>query len=180
MPLHGMSKPSAWVERFAGLVPRAAPVLDVACGSGRHSRLFLAAGHAVTAVDKDISKFDRAPEAKYLELVEADLEDGSPWPLPGRTFGGIVVTNYLHRPLFPALLQSLDAGGVLIYETFGAGNEVLGKPSNPAFLLNPGELMRLVQDKLTVVAYEHGRIEQPRPAIVQRICAVNSESPRRL
>ena len=111
---HGKSTPSAWVERFAALVPSGAAVLDVACGSGRHSRLFVAAGHAVTAVDKDISKFGRGMEAANLELVEADLEDGSPWPLPGRTFGGIVVTNYLHRPLFPVLLESLDAGGVLI------------------------------------------------------------------
>ena len=180
MSPRGTSRPSAWVERFAGLVPAGAPVLDVACGSGRHSSLFLAAGHPVTAVDKDLSTIEREVEVADLELVAADLEDGSPWPFDGRQFAGIVVTNYLYHPLFPALIRSLTPEGVLIYETFAAGNGQFGKPSNPDFLLEPGELIRLVQDDLSIVAYEHGRTGHPRPAIVQRICAVNSEGPRNL
>lgn len=162
------------------LVPEGADVLDLACGSGRHSWLFAAAGHPVTAVDRDLSRLSREARPLGVEMVEADLEDGSPWLFDGRRFGGIVVTNYLHRPLFPALIGSLLPNGVLIYETFAMGNEEFGKPSNPDFLLKPGELIALVGDALSIVAYEHGRINNPRPAVVQRVCAVNSGAPQRL
>ena len=160
------------------LVPEGSSVLDVACGSGRHSWLFAAAGHPVTAVDRDLARLSRDARPLGVEMVEADLEDGSPWPFGDRRFGGIVVTNYLHRPLFPLLLGNLSPGGVLIYETFAAGNEKYGKPSNPAFLLEPGELSRVLEGHLSIVAYEHGLIEQPRKAVVQRVCAVNSELPQ--
>ncbi len=104
-------------------------------------------------------------------FVRADLEGAEPWPFPGERFAGIVVANYLHRPLFPRLLESLAAGGVLIYETFMAGNERFGKPSNPAFLLRPGELLEACRS-LQVLAFEQGRAREPKPAMIQRLCAV--------
>lgn len=166
-----LAPPSPWVERCAALIPPGGSVLDIACGTGRHTTLFAAAGHRVTAIDRDTSRL--IPDAR-VEIVEADLEGGNPWPLPGRTFDGIVMTNYLHRPLFPVLTDSLNAGGVLIYETFAIGNEHLGRPRNPDFLLRDGELLVAFAGKLSVVAYEAGRIDDPAPAIVQRIAAVRT------
>lgn len=169
-----LARPSAWVARFAPLVPPGGAVLDLACGSGRHARLFLDLGHPVTALDKDIAQ---AVLAQGAEMVAADLEDGSPWPLPGRRFAGIVVTNYLWRPLFPAILDALAPGGVLIHETFALGNEAFGRPRNPDFLLQRGELLRACAG-LSVVAYEDGIVEDR--AVIQRICAVNGPGPYRL
>lgn len=163
--------PSPWVERCAKLIPPGGTVLDVACGSGRHTDLLAAAGHRVTAIDRDTS---RLVARAGIDIVEADLEGADPWPLPGRAFDGIVVTNYLHRPLFPVLIDSLSPGGALIYETFAIGNEDLGRPRNPDFLLRDGELLDAVAGKLSVVAYEAGRIDAPKPAIVQRIAAVRA------
>ena len=120
--------PSPWIVQWAGLVAADATVLDVAAGGGRHTRFFADRGHKVTAIDRDVSALAAQPN---VEIVQADLEDGSPWPLPGRTFGAVVVTNYLHRPLFPALLDALAPGGVLLYETFMEGNERFGRPSQP-------------------------------------------------
>jgi SAM-dependent methyltransferase len=166
--MHGPDAPSAWVQRWSHLVPAGAPVLDVACGLGRHMRWFQERGHPVTGVD-------RAPEAiaavrPFAEAVQADLENGSAWPLPGRTFGAVIVTNYLCRPVFPVLQDSVAPGGVLICETFAIGNETVGRPARPEFLLANGELLRLV-DRLRVVAYEDGFVENP-PRFVQRIVAV--------
>lgn len=163
---------SSWVVRFAGLVPAGGPVLDLACGRGRHSRLFLARGHAVTAVDIDIAGIADLAGRPGFEAVRADLENGAPWPLPGRQFAGLVVTNYLHRPLFPAILDAVAPGGALIYETFAAGNERFGRPGNPAFLLRPGELLEAVRGRLEVVAYENLEVAEPKPAMVQRIAAI--------
>jgi len=140
-------------------------VLDVACGKGRHSRFFRDLGFDVVAVDRE------PLEMEEVAFVKADLEDGSPWPLPGRQFGAIVVTNYLHRPLFPHLVASLGAGGVLIYETFMAGNERFGRPSNPEFLLRPGELREAFK-ALQALGYEEGEVERPKRAVIQRICAL--------
>lgn len=160
--------PSPWVVQWAGLIPPAAPVLDVAAGGGRHTLFFAGRGHPVTAIDRDISALPRQPG---IEVVAADLEGGSAWPLPGRTFGGIVVTNYLHRPLFPALLAALAPGGVLLYETFMTGNERFGRPSNPDFLLKDGELLEVVRGHASVVAYEARMVSEPKMAMVQRIAA---------
>jgi SAM-dependent methyltransferase len=160
--------PSSWIVQWAGLIAAGATVLDVAAGGGRHSRFFADRGHKVTALDRDTSALASHPG---IEIAQADLEDGSPWPLRGRTFGAVVVTNYLHRPLFPALLDALAPGGVLLYETFMAGNERFGRPSNPAFLLKDGELLDLARGRLSVTAYEARMISEPKMAMVQRIAA---------
>jgi SAM-dependent methyltransferase len=162
--------PSPWVARFASYIAPGSTVLDLAAGGGRHSRFLLQRGHPVVAVDREITKLEGL--TPHAEIVAADLENGSPWPLGNRRFGGIVVTNYLHRPLFPALLAALAPGGILIYETFAAGNERFGKPSNPEFLLQPGELLDAIRGRLRVLAYEDVEISDPRPAMVQRIAAV--------
>lgn len=156
---------SAWVTRFAPLVRPGGRVLDVACGGGRHCRLFLARGHHVTGIDRDLA----FTQAEGATLLAADLENGSPWPLPGKRFNAVVVINYLWRPLFPALRDAVAEGGVLIYETFAHGNETFGRPRNPDFLLRRGELLELAAG-MTVVAYEDGIVENR--AVVQRVCAV--------
>jgi SAM-dependent methyltransferase len=173
---HDSGGPFPWIVRFAPLVPQGAAVLDLACGAGRHARLFLERGHPVTAVDLDVSGLDDLRGHPQLEIMQADLES-APWPLPGRRFGAVVVTNYLWRPLFPVILDAVADGGMLLYETFAHGNEAHGRPSNPDFLLAPGELIEVVRDHLQIVAYEHGYLERPRPAIKQRLCAVRTEQP---
>lgn len=161
---------SPWVGRFADLVPAAGAVVDVAAGAGRHTRFFLGRGHPVVAVDRDVSALDDLRGDTRLTIVEADLEDGS-WPMGERRFAGVVVTNYLHRPLLPILVAAVAEGGCLIYETFAIGNERFGRPSNPDFLLRPGELLEAVRGRLQVVAYENLEISEPRLAVVQRIAA---------
>lgn len=161
--------PSPWVVRFAPLIT--GDVLDIACGSGRHTRFFLARGHRVTAVDRDLSRVVDLSADADLDLRQIDLETGS-GQLPGGQFGGVIVTNYLWRPLLPAIIAAVAAGGVLVYETFAAGNAVYGKPSNPEYLLRPGELLDAVAGQLQIVAYENGVTETPHRAVVQRICAV--------
>jgi histidinol-phosphatase len=163
---HDLAAPSPWVVRFAGLVPKDAVVLDVAAGAGRHTRLFAERGHRVVAVDRDTAGLTPGPR---VEVVRADLEDGRPWPLGTRRFGAIVVTNYLHRPLLPLLVDRLEPGGVLVYETFARGQERFGKPSNPAHLLEPGELLRAIDGRLRVVAFEDVTLDD---RVVQRIVAV--------
>jgi SAM-dependent methyltransferase len=176
-PGHGSGEPFPWIVRFAPLVPQGAAVLDVACGAGRHARFFLERGHPVTAADVDVSGLDHLRQHAQLEIVQADLEDGSPWPLPGRRFGAVVVTNYLWRPLFEPILDAIQDGGVLLYETFARGNEAYGRPSNPDFLLQPGELLEVARGRLQIVAYEHGYVESPRPGVKQRLCAARTERP---
>ncbi|MDO8607957.1 MAG: class I SAM-dependent methyltransferase [Phaeospirillum sp.] len=166
--------PSAWVRRFVPLVRPGGAVLDLACGGGRHSRLFLDHGHPVTAIDRDVTQ---ARMAEGAELIAADLEDGSPWPLAGRRFAAVVITNYLWRPLFPILRDSLEPDGVLLYETFALGNEAFGRPRNPDHLLARGELLRLTEG-LTVVAYQDG--VEAAHKVVQRICALNGPGPATL
>ena len=169
---HGPDAASPWVERFIKLIAPPGAVLDVACGTGRNARLALARGHPVTAIDRYNAGIVDLLGRPGFDFVEADLEKGGPRPLGRRRFAGVIVTNYLHRPLFPALIAAVAGGGVLIYETFAAGNERFGRPANPDYLLEPGELLAAVGGKLEVVAYEHGEVATPRPAVIQRICAV--------
>lgn len=171
MAAHGTSPPSPWVVRFASLVTSGSTVLDLACGGGRHGRLFLTKGHRVSFLDRDLSGVADLRGDDRADLIEADIENG-PWPLAGRQFAGIVVTNYLWRPLFPQIAAALAPKGVLIYETFMAGNERFGKPSNPDFLLRPDELLDWCREAgLTIRAFEQG--EEPN-AMRQRICAVKA------
>ena len=167
---HAQQSPSEWVIRCAGFIPAGGEVLDLACGSGRHSRYLAAAGHRVCAIDRDAQAVAALTGVPGVGGQIADLE-GMPWPLEGRRFAGIVVANYLYRPLFPHLLKALAHDGALIYETFALGNERFGKPSNPDFLLRPGELLEVVRGKLRVLAYEDLQVSLPKPAMVQRICA---------
>jgi SAM-dependent methyltransferase len=143
----------------------------MAAGGGRHGRYFKDLGYQITALDRDVSRL-RDLASRGVEVIATDLEDGSPWPLGTRDFDGIVVTNYLHRPLFPHLASALAPSGVLIYETFGIGNERFGKPSNPSFLLRPGELLEFAAGHgLQVLAYACGEVAEPKQAITQRIVA---------
>lgn len=160
--------PSAWIVRWATLIRPGGEVLDVACGAGRHARWLAQMGFEVDAVDRDPALFADPPA--HVKRIGADIEAG-PWPYAGRRFDGIVVANYLHRPLLPVLVDSLEPGGILLYETFARGNERFGKPSNPDFLLEHGELLEAVRGRLVVVAYEDLVLGEPRPAAVQRVCA---------
>lgn len=180
--LHGLQAPSAWVQRFSALVPAGAQVLDVACGAGRHVRWFIARGCTVTAVDRDaaalaqLADISTGMSGRSARLIEADIENHT-WPLlvggVPMQFDAVVVTQYLWRPLLPTVLASVKPGGVLIYETFARGNEAFGKPSNPEFLLKPGELLQLCLDaRLRIVAFEDGLVRTPKTAFMQRICAV--------
>ena len=162
---------SAWVQRWSHLVPSGARVLDVACGSGRHVRWFAARGCRVTGVDRDAAAIQ--PLSDVAEIVVADIEAG-PWPFTDHCFDAVVVTNYLWRPRLPDIVASLAPGGVLICETFAVGNETVGKPANPNFLLQPGELLQVAQG-LRVVAFEDG-FEAMHPRFVQRIVAVRGAS----
>lgn len=165
-------EPSAWVARFAPMVLAGGTVLDVACGAGRHARLFRDRGHPVVALDRDVVKVTDMASDPEVEIVARDLESGRPWPLEGRSFAGVVVVNYLHRPLFPALVRSVAPGGVLIYETFAVGNERFGRPSNPDFLLHREELLIAVRPELQVIAFEDLEEHAPVQAMRQRVVAV--------
>jgi SAM-dependent methyltransferase len=164
--------PSPWVARFAHLAPPGGQVLDLAAGMGRHAALFAAAGMRVEAVDRDPAALAALRRIAGVRVVEADLEAGSAWPFGVRRFDIVVVANYLWRALFPAIADSLSEGGVLIYETFAIGNEKYGRPSNPDFLLKPGELLEFARGAgLEVVAYERGSVTVPKAAVIERICA---------
>ena len=168
------ARPSPWVAEWLRQArPTGATVLDVACGGGRHLKLALERGYRVTGVDRDLSA---AHDLRNSELVCADLEDGSPWPLASRRFDVVIVTNYLYRPRLPDIVSAVTADGLLIYETFAAGNERFGKPSNPDFLLQPGELLAAVADCLNPLAYEHVTLDAPR-CLVQRIVAAGPSHP---
>ena len=173
-PHLAIRNPSKWIIRFAPLVREGGPLLDLAAGGGRHGRYFLERGHPVTLVDRQTEVLlDLGPDPQ-VTLVQADLEDESPWPL-NEKFAGVVVVNYLHRPLMENLLESLEPGGLLIYETFARGNENFSRPRNPDHLLKSGELLQMVLGRLQVIAYEHGiREKSPLPGVIQRICAVNN------
>lgn len=158
---------SEWIQRWSHLVPAGGSVLDVACGHGRHMRWFYDRKHPVTGIDKALEAIESI--APWGATIVADIEAG-PWPLPGQRFAGVVVTNYLWRPLLPTIVDSVAPGGVLLYETFAVGNETVGRPARAEFLLRPGELLQACRD-LRIVAYEEGFLDAP-ARFVQRIAAV--------
>ena len=175
--LHEQAKPSPWLLRWAHLLPAGGSVLDVACGRGRHLRWLADRGHRLTGIDRDAAALASAADlvtTAGATLIEADIENGR-WPCSGQTFDAVLVTNYLWRPLWPALLAALAPGGVLVYETFAAGNETVGKPSRPDFLLQPGELLARCAG-LHVVAFEDGFLADP-ARFVQRLVAVRPAPP---
>jgi SAM-dependent methyltransferase len=164
---------SDWVRKYISLVPSKKLVLDLACGSGRNTRFLLDQGYTVVALDKDVSQLADISGNPNLTKYKFDIETNDKLPFDKHEFAGIVVTNYLHRPLFEDLTKTLSYGGVLIYQTFMIGNEAYGRPSNPSFLLKINELNDVFANKLDVVAFEQGYEENPKPSVVQKICAVN-------
>jgi SAM-dependent methyltransferase len=174
-PSHELQAPSPWVVRWSPLIRPGSEVLDLACGAGRHARFLAARGCSVLAVDRDADAIAMLAAVAGVFTRTADLE-GAAWPFASASFDAVVVANYLHRPLFAPLVGALRPGGVLVYETFMVGNERFGRPSNPHFLLRPGELLEAVQGYLEVVAFEQGEVGTPRPAVVQRICALKGAS----
>ena len=169
-PAHEIDSPSPWVCRWAGLIRPGGRVLDIACGHGRHLRYLRSLGFAVVGVDRDEAAVGALKGVGGVEIHVADIEAG-PWPFAPAEFDGVVVTNYLWRPLFRHLVSTLRPGGALIYETFALGNERYGRPSNPAFLLRPNELFHSLEP-MAVIAFEQGLISAPKPAVIQRVCAV--------
>ena len=166
--------PSPWVVRFAPLVASGARVLDVASGRGRNALFLAARGARVVAVDRDPAALAAVAGVPGIEARLVDLEAGD-WPFPGERFDAIVAVHYLHRPLLPLLLHALATDGVVLYETFAAGNAAYGRPSNPNFLLMPGELLEFARAKLTVIAFEQGLVGGDRPAVIQRLAAVGRQ-----
>lgn len=178
-----ITDPSLWIMRFSPLIKSGGSVLDLACGGGRHARHLLKQGCRVVALDRVTDAVNDLKSDQSCEIITADLEGDEPvfsdgGPLQGRSFDAIVVVNYLHRELFDTLIDALNPGGIFIYKTFARGNEIYTRPRNPHHLLKSGELLKLVEGKLQVVAYEHGIIEKgPLPGVIQRICAVKADGP---
>jgi SAM-dependent methyltransferase len=186
-----VTDPSSWVRRFAPLVPKNGPsggkILDLAAGSGRHTRYFHNLGYSVTALDKEVSSLDKISDQQNINIIKADLENDNQGHsiftdssrgkgiLFGKIYAGVIVINYLHRPLMKYLARALEPGGVLIYETFARGNEKFRRPRNPNHLLKSGELLELALGHLQVIAYEHGSTKNPYiDGIKQRLCAINN------
>ena len=166
--------PSEWIREHTKLISPGGSVLDLACGSGRHTSFLLKRGNNVTALDRDISQLKDVPETKNLKILEHDLEGALRWPFAPQAFDGIIVANYLYRPLFSEIVKSLAPQGILIYQTFAVGNEKYGHPRNPQYLLSKDELLQVFGKRLHVVKYSHGLIKRPFPAVMQSICCINN------
>lgn len=175
MAEHDSLLPSAWVARWQHLIAHEATVLDLACGHGRHARWFASRGCRVSAVDRDAEALASLAGVAGVTAIQSDLEQ-APWPFDGNAFDAIVVTNYLFRPRLDLLAPALARNGVLIYETFMLGNEAFGRPRNPEFLLQEGELLQVFGAALATVAFEQGTIAVPKPAVVQRYVGIRSPS----
>ena len=165
-------EPSPWVQRFADLIPKNGVVLDLACGTGRHARYLLSLDFRVLLLDRNITAVVDLAADEHAELIACDLEDGRPWPLGERTFDGVLVTNYLYRPLMKSIVSAVAPGGVLIYETFAHGNQAFGRPSNPDFLLQREELLNFARPQLQVVAFEDIVFGALKPVAIQHIVAI--------
>lgn len=168
---------SSWVSRFVSGIAAGGQVLDVACGGGRHLRAALAAGHRVVGVDINLAGVADLAGRPDVELIEADLQAGAPPPFAGQKFDGVIVTNYLWRPILPDIVKAVAPAGLLIYETFAIGNAGFGKPSNPDYLLKPGELLDFIRPSLMPICFETVTVDAAKPKAVQRIAAVGPEHP---
>lgn len=176
--MHALHEPpSSWLIRHAPLIRRGGIVLDLACGSGRNARWLAEQGWQVEAVDRNEAAVAGLKQISGLHAFQADVENGR-WPFAGRTFDGVVVCRYLHRPLLPLLAECLATNGVLIYETFMLGQEEFGRPQNPDFLLNANELLDVYAGRLAINAFEQGVVEIPKPMVIQRICAIRGKPGR--
>jgi SAM-dependent methyltransferase len=176
--MHALHEPpSSWLIRHAPLIRRGGNVLDLACGSGRNARWLAEQGWQVEAVDRNEAAVAGLQQISGLHAFQAELENGR-WPFAGRTFDGIVVCRYLHRPLLPLLAECLATNGVLIYETFMLGQEEFGRPQNPDFLLKTNELLDVYAGRLAINAFEQGVVEIPKPMVIQRICAIRGKPGR--
>lgn len=171
---HHSAPPSTWVQVHISGASPGGTVLDVACGGGRNMRVALQLGHPVVGVDRDLAGVRDIEQAASVELIEADLETGRPWPLGSRTFAAVIVTNYLWRPILPDIVAAVARDGLLIYETFAQGQERHGRPSNPDFLLAPGELLEAVRGRLMPLAYACATLTNP-TRLVQRLVAVGPD-----
>jgi len=169
--------PSSWVIQFVSRIQKGGEILDIACGRGRNTRFFLDHGHSVVAVDRNLERLGELCNHPKVSAMEVDLEGTQPWPFQKSRFAGIVVTNYLYRPLFPRFIESLDDNGVLIYETFAKGNERFGHPRNPDYLLEDGELLQRFGPSLYIISYEQLELGEPNPAVLQRIAAIKNPNP---
>ncbi len=169
MPDQQYREPSAWIMRFAAEIPRDGIILDLACGAGRHLAALLERDQGLLGIDKDIAPTGELQKYANVTLKALDLEQPNA-QIPGGDYAGIIVSNYLHRPLLPQLPGLLAPGGILIYETFAVGNEAYGRPRNPDFLLRAGELLESFADELDVLGFEQGYVDKPRPAVKQRFC----------
>ena len=178
MHSHRSRVPSPWIVCYAGLIAEGGHVLDLACGGGRHTRYLRESGLKVTAIDIDTSGLADLAGDPLVEIVETDLERPGADPLAGRRFDAVVVTDYLFRPLLVPLVDCLLPGGVFLYETFGVGNERFGRPRNPDYLLQRGELLAFAEGRLSIVAYEHRAVPPPNPKIVQHLCPGSPQSPQ--
>ncbi|MBH67885.1 MAG: SAM-dependent methyltransferase [Rhodospirillaceae bacterium] len=167
-----MVKVSAWVKRHYNFISRPGLVLDLACGDGRNGRFLVHKGYNLVFLDKDIAGLSDLKLGSCVKLMKFDLEAGNEWPFEPQKFDGIIVTNYLHRPLMFDLMGTVAPQGVLIYETFAVGNEKFGRPTNPNYLLQTGELLDWVLPAFRILAYEERFISCPKPAVVQRIVAI--------
>lgn len=167
--------PSQWVVEYTALIRKGGKVLDLACGSGRHATWLASQGYQVDAIDRDAQALVGMQGMPNINLSITDIETGN-WPSIDQRYDGIVVSRYLFRPLFSTLAHILNSDGVLIYETFMLGNESYGRPSNPDYLLLPDELKSVYAPLLKIHAFEQGKVEDPVPAVTQRICAINSQA----
>ena len=174
-PSHQNMPPLDWVVQHARQIATHGQVLDLACGGGRHTRYLLGLGYRVTALDRDTGALSDLANHPDLRILESDLEDGSAWPLASEVFEGIVVSNYLYRPLYGSLVNALATGGLLIYQTFSDGNAAYGKPRNPNFLLRENELLDVFGPRLTVLDFDQGYTDHPSPAVIQKICCRKQE-----
>jgi len=165
--------PSQWVVEHATLIRKGGRVLDLACGNGRHAIWLASQGYQVDAVDRDVQSLASMQGMPNINLSITDIETGN-WPATDQQYDGIVVSRYLFRPLLGMLAQMLNPDGVLIYETFMLGNERYGRPSNPDYLLLPDELKSVYAPLLNIYAFEQGKVDDPVPAVMQRICAIKN------